>query len=268
MNRWQNVCMGLTDSHILQTALNADCGLLPTRLHQAIERCSLHAKLLSVNQNRPAAQIHKTLISAPPIPTASLTENMRCAHITLHAIHLWRVPPNPPFTGHRVNRVLALPQALHQSMGLISLIKSRKNELMALACTQLRQTLLQHAPPLGNPPSCPMQQYIAATLPDLHWKKLNTPAPYMRTCSQIPTLPLLRASARCQNLTHLRSNLYEKTDTALPSRAACAATPQPCSTRALFSSTHTTQGIISITWPRPVPPCETNGNNLATNLKV
>ena len=87
---------------------------------------------------------------------------------------------------------------------------------MALACTQLRQTLLQHAPPLGNPPSSPMQQYIEATLPDLHRKKLNTPAPYLRTCSQIPTLPLLRA--RCQNLTHLRSNLYDNTDTALPYR--------------------------------------------------
>jgi len=61
-----------------------------------------------------------------------------------------------------------------------------------------------------------MQQYIAATLPDLHLKKLNTPAPYMRTSSQIPTLQLLRA--RCQNLTHLRSNLYDKTDTALPHR--------------------------------------------------
>jgi len=69
---------------------------------------------------------------------------------------------------------------------------------------------------LGNPPSCPMQQYIAATLPYLHRKKLNTPAPYLRTCSQIPTLLLLRA--RCQNLTHLRSNLYDTTDTALPYR--------------------------------------------------
>ena len=87
---------------------------------------------------------------------------------------------------------------------------------MVLACPQQRQTLLQHAPPLGDPPSCPMQKYIAVTLPDLHRKKLNTPAPYMCTCSQIPTLPLLRA--RCQNLTHLRSNLYDKTDTALPFR--------------------------------------------------
>jgi len=32
--------------------------------------------------------------------------------------------------------------------------------------------------------------------------------------------------------------------------------------------THTAQWIICITWPRPVSPCETNGNNLATNLKV
>ena len=87
---------------------------------------------------------------------------------------------------------------------------------MALACTQQRQTLLQHAPPLGNPPSCPIQQYIVATLPNLHWKKLNTPSPYMRTCSQIPTLLLLRA--QCQNFTHLRSNLYDKMDTALPYR--------------------------------------------------
>jgi len=91
-------CMGLTDGPILQTALNADCGLLPTRLHQAIELCSLHAKLLAVDQNRPAAQIHKTLISEPSTHTASLTENMRCAHITLNAIHLWGVPPNPPET--------------------------------------------------------------------------------------------------------------------------------------------------------------------------
>jgi len=84
-----------------------------------------------------------------------------------------------------------------------------------MAYTQQRQMLLQHAPPLGTPPSCPMQQYITATLPDLHQKKLNTPAPYMRTCSQIPTL-LLRA--RCQNLTHLRNNLYDKTDTSLSYR--------------------------------------------------
>jgi len=47
-------------------------------------------------------------------------------------------------------------------------------------------------------------------------KKLNITAPYIRTCSQISTLPLLRA--RCQNLTHLRSNLYDKTDTTLPYR--------------------------------------------------
>ena len=77
-------------------------------------------------------------------------------------------------------------------------------------------TLLQHAPPLENPPCSPIQQYIELRLPDLHRKKLNTPAPYLRTCSQIPTLPLLRA--RCQNLIHLRSNLYDKTDTALPYR--------------------------------------------------
>jgi len=190
---------------------------LPTRLQQAVELCSLHAKLLSVDQNRPAAQIHKTLMSAPPTSTASLTGNMRCAHTTLHATHLWGVPPTPQSTGHSENRVLALPQSLHQTTSLKSLIKGRKNELMALACTKLRQTLLQHAPPLGNPPSSPMQQYIEATLPDLHRKKFDTPAPYMRTCSQIPTLPLLRS--RCQNLTHLRSNLYYKMDTALPYRS-------------------------------------------------
>ena len=51
--------MGLSDGHVLDTALNADCGLLPTRLQQAIELCSLHAKLLEVYKNRPAAQIHK-----------------------------------------------------------------------------------------------------------------------------------------------------------------------------------------------------------------
>jgi len=111
-------------------------------------------------------------MSAHPTPTASLTGNMRCAHITLHATNLWGVPPTPPSTGHRVNRVLALPQSLHKTTGLKSLIKSRKNELMALACTQLRQTLLQHAPPLGNPPSSPMQQYIEATLPDLGKKTI------------------------------------------------------------------------------------------------
>ena len=184
-----------------------------------------------MDQNRPAAQIHKTLFSAPPTPTASLTENMRSAHILLHATHLWGVPPTSQSTGQRVNGVLALPQSLHQTMGLKSLIKTRKNELMALACTQLRQTLLQHAPLLGNPPCSPIQQYIAATLPDLHRKKLNTPAPYMRTCSQIPTLPLLRA--RCQNLIHLRSNLYDETDTALPYRGIsclrCTVRPGPSS---------------------------------------
>jgi len=58
-------CMGLSDSPILQTPLNADCGLLPTRLQQAIKVCSLHVKLLEANQNWPAAQIHKSLISAP-----------------------------------------------------------------------------------------------------------------------------------------------------------------------------------------------------------
>jgi len=260
-------CMGLKDGPVLQTALNADCGILPTRLNQAIELCSLHAKLLSVDQNRLAAQIHKTLISQPPTHTASFTENMRCAHITLHAIHLWGVPPNPRDNGHRVNRVLALPQSLHQTTSLKTLIKSRKNELMALTCSQQRQTLLQHAPPLGNPPSCPIQQYIAVTLPDLHRKKLNNPAPYMRTSSQIPTLLLLRA--RCQNLTHHAVIYMIKRIPPCPieESPACAATPQPCSTRALFSSTHTTQLIISITWPRPVLPCETNGNNLGTNLK-
>ena len=128
-------CMRLTDGPILQTVLNAGCGVVPTRLHQAIELCSLDAQLLSVDQYRPAAQIHKTLISAPPTPTTSLTENMRCALMTLYAIHLWGVPPNPPSTEHRANRVLALPQSLHQTTGLKSLIKSRKNELMALACT-------------------------------------------------------------------------------------------------------------------------------------
>jgi len=102
-------CMDLSDGPILQTALNAVCGLLPTRLQQAIELCSLRAKLLVVDQNRPAAQIHKSLISAPHIRTASLTERMRCAHITLNATHLWRVPPTSPNTRHRVNR----PQPFH-----------------------------------------------------------------------------------------------------------------------------------------------------------
>ena len=61
-----------------------------------------------------------------------------------------------------------------------------------------------------------MQQYIEVTLPNPHRNKLNTPVPYMRTCSRISTLTLPRA--RCQNLTHLRNNLYHKTDTALPYR--------------------------------------------------
>ena len=183
-----------------------------------------------------AAQIHKTLFGAPPTPTASLTGNMRCEHITLHATHLWGVPPTSQSTGRRVNGVLALPQPLHQTMGLKSLIKSRKNKLMALACTQLRETLLQHAPPIGNPHCSPLQQYIEATLPDLYRKKLNTPAPYMRTCSQIPTLPLLRA--RCQNLIHLRSNLYDKTDTALPYRGISCPALQPHSPARPGPSSH------------------------------
>ena len=207
-------CMGLSDSPNLQTALNADCGLLPMRLQQAIELCSLHAKLLVVDQNRPDAQIHKTLISALLIRTASLTERMRCARITLNAVHLWGVPPTSPNTRHRVNRVLALPQPFHQIMSLKTLIKTRKNEPTTLACTQQRRTLLQLALVPGNSPSCPIQQYITATLSDLHRKKLNTPAPYPRTSSEIPTLPLLRA--RCQNLTNLRSNLYNEKDTVLP----------------------------------------------------
>ena len=59
-------CMGLTDGPILQTALNADCGLLPTRLQQAVELCSLHAKHLSVDQNRPAAQISQNTDECTP----------------------------------------------------------------------------------------------------------------------------------------------------------------------------------------------------------
>jgi len=164
-------CMGLSDGPILQTALNADCRLLPTRLQQAIELCSLHAKL--VDQYRPAAQIHKSLISAPLIRTASLTERMRCAHITPNAVHLWGVPPTSPSHGHRVNR----PQPFHQSMSLKTLMKIRKNELTTLACTQQRRMMLQLAHASGNSPSCPMQHYITATLSDLHWKKLNAPAP-------------------------------------------------------------------------------------------
>ena len=69
-------CMGLSDGPILQTVLNADCGLLPTRLQQAIKLCSLHAKLVVVDKNGQAAQIHKSLISAPLIRTASLTGRM------------------------------------------------------------------------------------------------------------------------------------------------------------------------------------------------
>jgi len=125
-------CMGLSDGPILQTVLNADCGLLPTRLQQAIKLCSLHAKLVVVDKNGQAAQIHKSLISAPLIRTASLTERMRCAHITLNAVHLWGMPPTSPYTGHRVNR----PQPFHQSMSLKTLIKIRKNELTTLACAQ------------------------------------------------------------------------------------------------------------------------------------
>jgi len=205
-------CMGLSDGPILQTALNADCGLLPTRPQQAIKLCSLHAKLLVVDQNRPAAQIHKSLISAPLIRTASLIERMRCAHITLNAVHLWGVPPTSPNTGHRVNRT----KPFHQSMSLKTLIKIHNNELTTLECTQQRRTLLQLAPAPGNSPSCPMQQYIAATLSNLHRKKLNTPAPYLRASSEIPALPLLRA--HCQSLTTLRSNLYNDEDTILPYR--------------------------------------------------
>jgi len=118
-------CMGLTDGPLLQTVLNADCGLVPTRQQQSVELCSLHVKLLSVDQNRPTTQIHKILFSTSPTPTASLTGNMRWVHITLHATHLWGVSPTPQSTGRRVNGVLALPQSLHQTTGLKSLIKSR-----------------------------------------------------------------------------------------------------------------------------------------------
>ena len=141
---------------------------------------------------------------------------MRCAHITLNAVHLYGVPPTSPNTGHKVNRVLAPPQPFHQSTSLKTLIKTRKNELTTLACTQQRRTMLQLAPASGNSPSCPMQQYIAATLSNLHRKKLNTPAPYLRASSEIPALPLLRA--QCQSLTTLRSNLYNDEDMILPYR--------------------------------------------------
>jgi len=125
-------CMGLSDGPILQTGLNANCGLLPTRLQQAIKLCSLYAKLLEVEQNRPAAQIHKSLISAPLIRTVSLTERKRCAHITLNPVHLWGVQPTSPNHGHRANQ----PQPFHQSMSLKTLIKIRKNELTTLVCAQ------------------------------------------------------------------------------------------------------------------------------------
>jgi len=125
---------------------------------------SRQAKLFIVDQHRPAAQIHKTLISEPPTHPASLTENMHCAHITLNAIHLWGVPPNPRDNGHTMNRVLALPQSLHQTTTFKTLIKSHKNQLMALACSQQLQTLLQHAPAPGNPPSCPMPAPCNSTL--------------------------------------------------------------------------------------------------------
>jgi len=67
--------------------------------------------------------------------------------------------------------------------------------------------------PLATLPPAPCNS-ITATLSNLHRKKLNTPAPYLRTSSEIPTLPLLRAW--CQNLTTLRSNLCNEEDTILP----------------------------------------------------
>jgi len=257
--------MGLSDGPILQTALNADCGLLPTRLQQAIKLCSLHAKLLEDDQNRLAAQIHKSLIRAPLIRTASLTERMRCAHITLNAVHLCGVPPTLPSHGHksRANQ----PQPFHQSMSLKTLIQIRKNELTTLACTQQRRTLLQLAPAPGNSPSCPMQQYITATLSNLHRKKLSTPVPYLRTSSEIPTLPLLRA--RCQKLTTLRSNLYNEEDTILPYHGHPCLRCNPTALidqGPLLIHTHH-QLIISIISPHPASQRWTYGNNLISTSK-
>ena len=94
-------CMGMKREPTLQNALNTDCGVLPVKQLQAIDLATLHARLLAVDTDRPAAQIHKHLIRQPLIYTNCLKENMRLAHITLGATHLWGKTPeqtDPPPT--------------------------------------------------------------------------------------------------------------------------------------------------------------------------
>lgn len=197
-------CMGLTTGPILHLALNTDCGILPAKLQQAIEQASLHAKLLTVEQTRPAAQIHAKLISSPLIHTDCLTENMRQAHITLNAVHLWGSAPSLPSPRQSRRTSLSPPTPIR----LKTLVKSRKKQLTKLACTLQRRILIQMLPLVGQPPSSPTQQYVVATKPDINRLHLQSPAPYLRTTSQIPTQPLMRA--RCQNIIQIRSNLFDE----------------------------------------------------------
>jgi len=88
------------------------------------------------------------------------------------------------------------------------LVKSRKKQLTKLACTLQRRILIQMLPLVGQPPSSPTQQYVVATKPDINRLHLQSPAPYLRTNSQIPTQPLMRA--RCQNIIQIRSNLFDE----------------------------------------------------------
>jgi len=99
-------CMGMKREPTVQTALNTDCGVLPVKLLQAIDLATLHARLLAVDKDRPAAQILKHLIRQPLIYTNFLTENMRLAHITLGATHLWGKTPEqtaPPQQNQTLN---------------------------------------------------------------------------------------------------------------------------------------------------------------------
>ena len=67
---------------------------------------------------------------------------------------------------------------------------------------------MQMLPLVGEPPSSPTQQYVVATKPDINRLHLQSPAPYLRTTSQIPPQPLMRA--RCQNIIQIRSNLFDE----------------------------------------------------------
>jgi len=90
--------MGLKKDTTLHIALNTDCGILPVYLTRAIEVATLHARLLTVHSTREARQIHCNLInhSESLLHTDCITEQMRQAHLTLDAKHLWSIPPPLP----------------------------------------------------------------------------------------------------------------------------------------------------------------------------